>query len=586
MQQEIFNAIYQGIVIIDQSGVITTFNKAAEVLLGIDRHKAVGHLIDDVIPYNRLTEVLATGQPQISQKLDIEGKTLVVNRTPIMRDGIVSGAVAVFDDISVWEAMARELVTVKELKDDLEAIFNSSYDEIFVIDGKGVVTKVNKISETYYGAKTDELIGKNVLELEKQGYFRPSVTRLVFEEKRRITIAQKTRNGKELIVTANPVFDESGQIIRVVVNSRDITELTSLRQKLTETEKLAESYRTQILQLQREKINSNEIIAQSVQMKQLMDLVAKIALVDSTVLITGESGVGKGVIAARIHKLSGRHEGPFIAINCGAIPANLLESELFGYDSGAFTGAKKEGKKGLIQLGDGGTVFLDEVAELPLNLQVKLLHVIQQKSLMRVGGSKQIDVNVRFIAATNRDIKQMVKDGTFREDLFYRLNVIPLTIQPLRYRSDDIMPLIQHFLGIFNAKYGTNKRFSPEARDILIKYHWPGNVREVENIVERLLVTTESADILPIHLPDYIINSSESTNSRVYVLDLCPLDDAVEQVEKQLIEKAYQRYSNTYRMAEALRINQSTVVRKMQKYMPSAGGRPGPGARRGRQKER
>ncbi|MCL6560032.1 MAG: sigma 54-interacting transcriptional regulator, partial [Firmicutes bacterium] len=314
----------------------------------------------------------------------------------------------------------------------------------------------------------------------------------------------------------------------------------------------------------------------------LLDLVEKIALVDSTVLITGESGVGKGVIAAKIHKLSKRQAGPFIAINCCAIPANLLESELFGYEPGAFTGARKEGKKGLIQLGDGGTVFLDEVAELPLNLQVKLLHVIEQKVIIRVGGSKQINVNVRFIAATNRDIKQMVKDGSFREDLYYRLNVIPLTIQPLRYRSDDIIPLIEHFLNIYNARYGTSKKFSPEARDILAKYHWPGNVREVENIVERMLVTTESGDILPVHLPDYIINASESPNNRVYVLDLCPLNEAIEQLEKQLIQKAYERYCNTYLMADALRINQSTVVRKMKRYMPDAGGRPG---QRGKRKK-
>lgn len=580
MRQEIFNAVSQGIVIINQAGIIIDFNKAAEALLGINPEKAMNRPINGVIPFDGLMDVLAARQCQKSQKIDIGGRTINVSLAPIAQDGKITGAVAVFDDISVWEAMARELVNVKELKDDLEAIFNSSYDEIFVIDGKGIVIKVNKISETYYGVKTDKIIGQNVLELEKKGFFRPSVTRMVFEEKRRVTAAQKTNSGKELIVTANPVFNEAGEIIRVVVNSRDITELTCLRQKLTETEKLAESYRSQIMQLQREKIKSDEIIAHSPQTKQLMYMVEKVSLVDSTVLITGESGVGKGVVAARIHKLSKRQAGPFIAINCGAIPENLLESELFGYEPGAFTGARKEGKKGLIQIGGGGTVFLDEVAELPLNLQVKLLHVIQQKTLIPVGGSKQIEVDVRFIAATNRDIQQMVKDGLFREDLYYRLNVIPLTIQPLRYRSDDIMPLVEHFLGIFNAKYEINKRFSPETQDILVKYHWPGNVREVENIVERLLVTTESADILPIHLPDYIINSSDSVNSRVYVLDLCPLDKAIEQVEKQLIQKAYERFENTYRMADALRVNQSTVVRKMRKYMPATGGKPGPGGRR------
>ncbi|MFZ5646286.1 MAG: sigma 54-interacting transcriptional regulator [Bacillota bacterium] len=573
MQQEIIDAVSQGIVVINREGIVTVLNKTAETLLGIKARETVNRHINEVVPTNGLMEVMITGEAQLSRKVDLGDRAIIVNRTPIIRDGQIDGAVAVFEDISVREAITRELASVRELKDDLEAIFNSSYDEIFVIDGKGVVTKVNKISETYYGVKTDEIIGQNVLELEKKGFFKPSVTRMVFEEKRRITTAQKTRSGKELIVTANPVFNEAGEITRVVVNSRDITELTNLRQKLSDTEKLAETYRSQIMQLQKEKITSDEVVACSSQMKQLLDLVEKIAQVDSTVLITGESGVGKGIIAARIHKLSRRKSGPFITINCGAIPANLLESELFGYDPGAFTGARKEGKKGLIQLGDRGTVFLDEVAELPLNLQVKLLHVIQQRTLIRVGGSKQIGVDVRFIAATNRDIKQMVKDGAFREDLFYRLNVIPLTIQPLRYRTDDIMPLVEHFLGIFNARYGISKRFSPEAREMLVKYHWPGNVREVENIVERLLVTTESSDILPAHLPDYIVNAIESPGSRVYVLDICPLEEAVWQVEKQLIQKAYERFDNTYRMAEALKINQSTVVRKMKKYIVNTGGR-------------
>jgi PAS domain S-box-containing protein len=573
LQQEIFDAVSQGIVIVNEEGQITLINRAAGQLLGVNAGKALGRHINEILPANGLPEVIHTGEPQLSKKININGQTMVINCTPVISNATVTGAVAVFEDISVREGLTRELAVVKELKDDLEAIFNSSYDEIFVIDGNGVVTKVNKISETYYDVPTEEIIGKNVLELEKQGFFRPSVTGMVFKEKKRVTSVQKTRSGKELIVTANPVFNDLGEITRVVVNSRDITELTSLRQKLTETEKLAETYRSQVMQLQREKIKSDEIIGRSSHMKQLMEMVDKVALVDSTVLITGESGVGKGIISAKIHKLSRRSSDPFVAINCGAIPGNLLESELFGYEPGAFTGAKKEGKKGLIQLGHGGTVFLDEIADLPLNLQVKILHVIQQKSLLRVGGSKHQEIDVRFIAATNRDINKMMKDGTFREDLFYRLNVIPLNIQPLRYRSEDIFPLVEHFLGIYKSKYGINKKFTDETMDILVKYQWPGNVREVENIVERIVVTAESAEILPVHLPDYIINSSDNLKSRIYVLDLCSLGEAIEEVEKQLIYKAYERYGNTYHMAGILKVNQSTVVRKLKKYMPASGGR-------------
>ncbi len=573
MQHEVFDAIGQGIVTVGPDGRITAINLTAGALLGVSREYALGCFVDDVFPGSGLTEALRTGNPAANRKAAAGSLNLTVNSAPIVRGGSVVGAVAVINDLSVLEEMLEELAGVKELKDELEAIFNSSYDEIFVVDGKGTVIRVNSTSESYYGVKAGEITGQSVFDLERRGFFKPSVTRLVLEEKRRVTIVQKTKRGKELIVTGNPVFNDSGEIVRIVVNSRDITELTSLRQKLSETEKLAESYRSQILKLQREKIKNSDIIALSPQMKQLMELLVKIAQVDSTVLITGESGVGKGVVAARIHQLSNRRDGPFISINCGAIPDNLLESELFGYDPGAFTGAKKEGKKGLIQLGHGGTVFLDEVADLPLSLQVKLLHVIHHKSLMPVGGNRQVMVDVRFLAATNRDIEQMVKDGRFREDLFYRLNVIPINIQPLRYRTEDIIPLVEHFLGIFNTKYDMCKRFSPETLGLLRHHNWPGNVREVENIVERLVVTAESPEIQPVHLPDYIVSSDDGRKDQIYVLNLCPLDEAVRQVERQLILKAYERFNNTYHMADALKVNQSTVVRKMKKYLPVVEGR-------------
>ncbi|MGB9826822.1 MAG: sigma-54 interaction domain-containing protein, partial [Desulfofundulus sp.] len=340
----------------------------------------------------------------------------------------------------------------------------------------------------------------------------------------------------------------------------------NLKQRLEDTEQLVDNYRRLVMYLRQEKLENTEIIAVSPQMKQVLDLVDRVAQVDSTILITGESGVGKGVIASRIHKLSKRDKGPFITINCGAIPENLLESELFGYEPGAFTGARREGKKGLIEMGDGGTVFLDEVADLPLNLQVKLLQVIQEKRLMRVGGNQQIGVNVRFIAATNRDIQKMVREGLFREDLYYRLNVVPVTIPPLRYRKEDIVPLIEHFVNKFNLKYDMNKHFSPEAMDRLLTYHWPGNVRELENLVERLMVTTDINVIEPVHIPDYIINSSGELPGKVYVLGICPLKQAVDEVERQLIMLASQRCKTTYEMASALQVNQSTIVRKIQKY--------------------
>ncbi|HHW43105.1 MAG TPA: sigma 54-interacting transcriptional regulator [Desulfotomaculum sp.] len=545
-------------------------NRAAANFLPVE-YSPSGDGFLPLIKRTFLADFLSQNGNTSPRRITVAGKTLVVQNIRLNREDI--DRICILIDISHWEFYWQELNEQKEIIGELEDIFNSSYDEIFVIDGNGVARRINQVGETYYGVPVEQMIGKNVIELEKEGYFTPSVTRLVFQEKKRVTITQKTKSGKQLIVTGNPIFNENGEIIRVVVNSRDVSELLNLRKQLADTEQLVESYRQQLLKLSREKIKNHEIVAESPQMKRVLELVDKVAQVDSTVLIMGESGVGKGIVASRLHKLSKRACGPFITINCGAIPEQLLESELFGYEGGAFTGARKEGKKGLLELASGGTVFLDEITDLPLSLQVKLLQVIQEKRLIRVGGNKYVDVDIRFVAATNRDIQRMVADGSFREDLYYRLNVIPVIIPPLRYRQEDIPALIEHFLNQLNAKYETVKRFSPEAMELLCNYNWPGNVRELENLVERLLVTTEGNEIGIGHLPEYLAKGKGTSSNRIYVLDICPLKEAIDELERQLLDMAYTRYKNTYKVADALAINQSTVVRKIRKYQlfPSPG---------------
>lgn len=543
---EILDVIPAGVLLLDSEEKVTFLNRACEAILGAERSSLLGKQLREFCP-------------PLEERMEINGKKVATTVKPLVQGGQPSGTVVIFQDITEYESL-------RETKEELEAIFDSSFDEIYVVDGEGFTRRVNKIGETYYGVDTSKIIGKHYSELEREGYYNPSVSRLVFQERKRVTVMQRTKTGKILIVTGNPVFDEAGRITRIVVNSRDVSELINLKQRLEDTEQLVNKYRQLVMFLRQEKMEGVEIIAISAQMKQVLDLVDRVAQVDSTVLITGESGVGKGVIAARIHKMSKRSGGPFVTINCGAIPENLLESELFGYEPGAFTGARREGKKGLIEMGNGGTVFLDEVTELPLSLQVKLLRVIQEKKLVRVGGTQEIPVNVRFIAATNRDIQKLVKEGLFREDLYYRLNVVPVTIPPLRYRKEDIVPLVKHFVERLNLKYDMNKQFSPEALEILERYHWPGNVREVENLVERLLVTVDANVILPVHLPDYIVNASKEPPGSVYVMGICPLKQAVEEVERQLIELASQRYRTTYDIAKVLQVNQSTIVRKMKKY--------------------
>jgi len=545
--KKIFDLLPVGIIIYDQNNIIIHANDYAGWITNGDY--SVAHYVHN-------------NKPGVF-KVVVNEKTVVAGC--IKYNDEMIGSLVFLIDISEWRFYWDELKEQRELIRELNETFNSSYDEILVIDGNGIIKRINKAGETNYGVPVSDLTGKSIFELEKEGFFSPSVSRMVFQEKKRITVTQKTKSGKNLIVTGNPIFNDNGEIARVVVNSRDVSELLNLRKQLEDTEQLAESYRRQLLRLTREKV-SGRLIARSAQMKRVLEIVDKVAQVDSTVLIMGESGVGKGVISSRLHKLSNRSGGQFITINCGAIPEHLLESELFGCEGGAFTGARKEGKKGLLELASGGTVFLDDITELPLSLQVKLLRVIQDQKLIRVGGSKYINVDIRFVAATNRDIQRLVEQGRFREDLYYRLNVIPIIIPPLRYRQEDIPALIEYFLEKLNLKYGTNKKFSREAIEVLQNYNWPGNVRELENLVERLQVTKEGNEILVNHLPEYIFESKSRFPNRIYVLDICPLKEAVEELEKQLVTIAYNRLKNTYKVAEALAINQSTVVRKIQKY--------------------
>ena len=297
-----------------------------------------------------------------------------------------------------------------------------------------------------------------------------------------------------------------------------------------------------------------------------METIIRVAQVDSTVLITGESGTGKELLAETIHANSARKEGPFIKVNCGAIPESLLESELFGYDAGAFTGARKEGKAGYFELANSGTLFLDEIGDLPLNLQVKLLRVIQSREIVRVGGIKPLKVDIRIVAATNRNLVDMVRRKEFREDLYYRLNVVPINVPPLRQRKEEIPSLVVHFLQVFNRKYKQVKRISPEVIDLFMEYDWPGNVRELENLMERLVVITPSDTITVQDLPSHFGNLAKDWSNKVHVLDIVPLREAVESVEKQILEKAYVQFRTTRQMARALKVDASTVVRKAAKY--------------------
>ena len=457
------------------------------------------------------------------------------------------------------------LLSLVHVPDLLGAVLDSSYDGIFITDGDGRVLYMNHACERLEGTEAASIVGKYMAELVVDGVYNDSVSLRVIRDGRSLTILQKTNSGREVMVSGTPVFS-NGRLALVVTNERDVTELNDLRRKLEEHGRIAARYEKELELLRAKNAGNIEgIVFRSKQMASVIEVAIRVAAVDSTVLVQGESGVGKEVIAKLIYKHSTRFEGPFVDINCGAIPEMLLESELFGYEDGAFTGARSGGKQGLFEIADGGTLFLDEIGELPLSLQVKLLNFLQDHLVMRVGGAHPIPVDVRIIAATNRDLLNDVDEGRFRSDLFYRLSVVPIVVPPLRQRKDDIEPLIRHFQSLFLARYGLAKTISPAAMKILINYEWPGNVRELENLVERLVLTCPDDIVYPEHLGGYLTDIGKIV-SRLVEGGVMTLHDASEKFEQMYMKEMSHHFKGTTDMARALGVDRSTIIRKLKKY--------------------
>ncbi len=548
---------YNPIITIDTNNRIKIFNQAAEKLLYLSSDSVCGQVITDVIEVSRLPEVIETGQTQSTQKVTIGGKVFVSNRAPVYRNGQLSGAIAILQEISELESVSQELEYVRQLNTQMDAIIESSFDGLYITDGFGYTLRVNKGFERITGIPAHEHIGRNMADLVEAGFYSRSATLLALEERKTITIPLDTQTGKTLLVTSNPIFDEDGEISLVVNNVRDLTELNQLQRRLEQAEGLSRLYESELKHL---KVSSSgQFIVRSIRMEELLKLAIRLGDVDSTVLITGESGVGKDMIADQIHASSMRHKRPIVKLNCGAIPGSLLESELFGYEPGAFTGASVAGKTGLFEAASGSTLFLDEIGEMPASLQVKLLRVLEERRVRRIGGTASVPVDVRILAGTNRDLIAMVETRQFRKDLYYRLNVVPLHVPPLRERRDDIAALTEYFLHRYNNRYGLKKRLTADVIEIFLDYHWPGNVRELENLVERLVVTTQAEIISVGELP--IMNGIKIGSSVIK-----PLKTMVEEVEKALLVSALEQCRSTYAVARALQVNQSTIVRKLARY--------------------
>lgn len=461
-----------------------------------------------------------------------------------------------FIEDPAFEVLEGELKEQQQANQELNRILEHSYDGISINTADGITIKLNDSVERFTGIPKEYFIGKSADKLVTRGFLQESLTTRIIETKKPVTAFQGGKNGRQIVMTGSPLFNIEGEVDKIIYNIRDVSELFKYYRECEKAEITASVSRNIDLSLP---------VLQSNAMAKIHEIVKRINPIDATVLLLGETGVGKDVLAKHIHESSPRKMGQLVKVNCGAIPAELMEAELFGYEAGAFSGASRYGKAGMFEMADGGILFLDEIGELPLALQVKLLQVLQDKEIRRVGGSKTKRVDVRIIAATNRDLKAMAEKGEFREDLYYRLNILPIHVPPLRDRRADILPLADFYVAKFNEAFGMKRRLSKALQNRLFMHAWPGNVRELANLIQRMMILANNNELGLNDLPE---EYQEQLDSGLDEGSL--LQRTAEQAERTLLEDALRTYKTTYDIAEALQSSQATIARKLKKYQIGA----------------
>jgi len=550
--QTVIDSVDNGVVVLDLFGRIEAINQKILDILALDSAYSY-YDIKDLFCGMTLKKVFSLKDNILGHRATVNNQDLFIDYFPHLVEDHVEGVV----------------VICRQTHMHIDAIMESSYDGIYITNGAGDTIRVNKSYERITGFKKEDLIGCNMQALEDQGMISKSASLLALKNREVVTINQQLLTGKQVLVTSNPIFNSKDEITMVVTNVRDETEIHRLRGMLRENKLVKEKIKREIDELKTQLLETNFLVVEDEKMINTLKRAKRAAATEASVLVLGESGVGKEEIVKFIHNNSKRKESKFIKINCGAIPENLIESELFGYVKGAFTGADHKGKMGLFEVANGGTLFLDEIGELPLQMQVKLLRVLQEGEIVRIGDSKPIQVDFRLVAATNCDLEEMVDQGRFRKDLLYRLNVIPIEIPPLRERKGDIIGLVNTFLKAINDKYGWQKVISPEVYRFLYSYAWPGNVRELKNCIERITVMSNDTIIQTEDLPDEFVCKCHLHPQDQAPQSVGSLKEALDKVERDLIERAYEEYGNVREAAKALGIGAATFVRKRQKFMPS-----------------
>ena len=564
--QLILNSTHDAMIAVDREGYITLFNNAASKLTHIHAKEAVGKHIKEVIETTRLPIILETGESELNQRQVLGDIEIITSRIPLKdEDSEILGAVAVFRDITEMVSLAEEITNLKELQGTLEAVFNSTQDAISVVNQNGIHVMINPAYTRITGLTESDVIGKDYTVDLAEG---KSVHQQVLEEKKTIdnVLLRSGQSKKEVIASAAPLI-VNGELRGSVAVIHDISEIKRLHHELDQAK--------QIIRNLEAKYTFEDIKGSNPKLNEAINKAEIAASTPATVILRGESGTGKELFAHAIHNASNRRNAQFVRVNCAAISQNLLESELFGYVEGAFTGAVKGGKVGLFERADGGTIFLDEIGEINLNTQAKLLRVLQEKEIVRVGGTVPISVDVRVISATNIDLERAVDEKTFRKDLYYRLNVIPIRIPSLRERKDDINVILNHLIRKYNQEYGRNvTEISGEALHQISRYNWPGNIRELENYLGRAMINMKITDqIIQLSTLPKIENLDEHVTiplQRDYeknTLTILPLDEVTGQFEKEYILKVLkQNGGNKTITARQLGVSIRSLYYKIERY--------------------
>ncbi len=571
--QDIFCCISSGIIATDPLGIITYLNAQGEIKLDITAKDSIGKDIGEIHPlmHSLIMECLQTGKAVEGRQIGLGQRELLIDVNPLTRSGDhIVGIVCNFQGVDIRELPVRNSEPYQELNRQLKTIIAASSDGIWVCDGEGVIVTINAASESLNGIQAKDVVGRNITQLLDNSIFDESVTTKVLASGRQETIVQRIKKTKRLLLcTGTPARDEKGNIALIVVNERDMTELENLHRKFEQHQKLTEKFKEELSEITLRELEQNTIIADSNVMKHILQKSVKLANIGaSNILILGASGTGKGLLAKSIHKNSNRRGHPFIELNCAALPENLLEAELFGYEKGAFTGAAKNGKVGLVELAQGGTLFLDEIGDMPLNLQTKLLKYLDDKQFRRLGGTKAIHVECATISATNRNLQELAKNSLFREDLFYRLSSFTLEIPSLCDRREDIPGLIRFYLEKYNRQYHKSMHISSAMIGTLQNYAFPGNTRELKNIIENAVVLSDETPIDAFLLASISKKSNSLPASRPLNSFSGPVDfvNTMNQLEKQLLQVSKTHCRTTREMADFLNISQPSVVRKLKKY--------------------